>query len=243
MIIEKSTIYGYMSYFENDMVFADTLKVGKIYEQDFVMAYLQDVIKSSKTILDIGAHAGSHTVLYKYLNPDCEIYAFEPQSKMFDILKHNVEKNNFSKVNLFNNGVANIETKSSMSSIVLDGDNAGSNIQYGTNKRFNLGGLQVGNGGEEISTITIDSLGLKECDYMKIDVEGFEPLVLMGAENTINKFKPTILFESNHKNISWDIAKKFNVTYPVKTSFAILKELGYSNVKLIDGQYNYLATY
>ena len=103
--------------------------------------------------------------------------------------------------------------------------------------------MQIGDGGEEIETITIDSLNLESCDYMKIDVEGFEPLVLIGAEQTIKKFKPTILFESNHKVISKEMAEKFGLSYPVETSFDILKSYGYKNIKLIDGLWNYLATY
>lgn len=242
-LIEKNTKYGYMSYFKNDMAFADTLSIGQIYEQDFVMEFLQDIVKSSKTILDIGSHAGSHTVLYKHINPDCKIYCFEPQSEMFNLLKHNIRKNGFEDVTAYNKGVANIATKSSMSSSVLDGDNVGKHIEYGTNKRFNLGGLQIGNGGEEIETTTVDSLELKECDYIKIDVEGFEPLVLMGAEKTIKKFKPTILFESNHKVISKEMAEKFGLSYPVPSSFDILKSYGYNDIVLIDNLWNYLAKY
>lgn len=242
-IIEKNTKYGYMSYFKNDMAFADTINSGNIYEEEFVMEFLQDIVRSSKTILDIGSHAGSHTVLYKYINPDCEIYCFEPQSEMFNLLNHNISKNSFKNIKTFNNGVANISIKTSMSSSVLDGDNVGKDIEYGTNKRFNLGGLQIGNGGEEIETITIDSLNLKSCDYMKIDVEGFEPLVLIGAEQTIKKFNPVILFESNHKTISKEMAEKFGLSYPVETSFNILKSYGYSDIKLIDGLWNYLAVY
>jgi FkbM family methyltransferase len=242
-LIEKNTQYGYMSYFKNDMAFADSLNAGKIYEQDFVIEFLQDIVKSSKTILDIGSHAGSHTVLYKHINPDCTIFCFEPQSEMYNLLHHNILKNNFTNVIALNNGVANVSIKSNMSKSVLDGDNIGKNVEYGTGKRFNLGGLQIGNGGEEIETITIDSLNLTECDYIKIDVEGFEPLVLMGAEETIKKFKPIILFESNHKVISKDMAEKFGLSYPVQSSFDILKSYGYKEIKLIDNLWNYLAIY
>lgn len=242
-LIEKNTKYGYISYFKNDMAFADALKQEKIYEEDFVIKFLYEVIKSSKTILDIGSHAGSHTVLYKHINPDCEIYCFEPQSEMFNLLEHNIMKNSFKNVKTFNKGVANMAIKSSMSKSVSDGDNIGKSIEYGTNSRFNLGGLQIGNGGEEIETVTIDSLNLKSCDYIKIDVEGFEPLVLMGAKETIKKFKPTILFESNHKVISKEMAEKFGLSYPVESSFDILKLHGYKEIKLIDNEHNYLATF
>lgn len=47
----------------------------------------------------------------------------------------------------------------------------------------------------EIPIITVDSLELKACDLICLDVEGFEPIALRGAEQTIRKFRPAILFE------------------------------------------------
>jgi hypothetical protein len=39
------------------------------------------------------------------------------------------------------------------------------------------------------------------------------------------------------------MAEKFGMSYPVDSSFDILKSYGYNNVKLIDGLWNYLASY
>lgn len=243
MIIEKQTKYGYMSYFKNDMAFADSLSQGKIYEQDLVLDVLKEHIVDSKVILDIGAHAGSHTILYKYLNPDCKIYCFEPQKKMFDLLTNNIKKNNLSDVEVFNVGIANIKTDAELGKKIQDGDNTNLDIEYGTEKKFNLGGVQIGSGGEKIKTITIDSLHLEKCDFIKIDIEGFETLAFIGGRKTIKKYKPVILFENNYKNVSRDYAKKFNVPYPTPTPFEILEEYGYKNIELIDGLWNYLAIY
>lgn len=51
----------------------------------------------------------------------------------------------------------------------------------------------AGNGA--ISVITIDGLDLPACDLLCLDIEGYEPLALRGAEQTIRKFKPVIMFE------------------------------------------------
>ncbi len=46
-----------------------------------------------------------------------------------------------------------------------------------------------------ISLISIDSLNLPRADFLKIDVEGMEEDVLMGATNTIQKYKPIMMIE------------------------------------------------
>jgi FkbM family methyltransferase len=48
---------------------------------------------------------------------------------------------------------------------------------------------------EHLQVLTIDSMNLQGCDYVKIDVEGAENLVLMGARETLREYKPTICFE------------------------------------------------
>jgi FkbM family methyltransferase len=41
----------------------------------------------------------------------------------------------------------------------------------------------------------VDELGIKDVDWVKIDVEGAEPHVLRGFKNSIVKFKPKIIIE------------------------------------------------
>ena len=42
---------------------------------------------------------------------------------------------------------------------------------------------------------TLDSFNLQYVDFIKIDAEGYEPLVAKGAMNTIERCKPIILYE------------------------------------------------
>lgn len=58
----------------------------------------------------------------------------------------------------------------------------------------NAGAHHLGGDGV-VPIITIDSLGLDACDLIVLDVEGFEPLALRGAEQTIAKFSPVVMFE------------------------------------------------
>lgn len=228
-----------MCYYKNDQVFADSLRNGKIYEQGLVLNKLSDYIRHSKVIFDIGAHAGSHTVLYKYINPDAEIYCFEPQKRMFEILKHNVEQNSFNKVYLANKAVGHANMRFTMNASSVDGENANRQIVYGDDNRYNIGGLQVGKGGEEIEIVTLDSLGIEKIDFMKIDVEGFEPLVIKGGLQTIQQCRPIISFEHNHKVISKSILKEIGAE-GINSAESYLYDMKYKITKL-DDQGNYLA--
>ena len=49
----------------------------------------------------------------------------------------------------------------------------------------------------QLKVNTIDNLHLSKLDFIKIDVEGDELNVLIGANTTINKFKPTMYIEIN----------------------------------------------
>jgi FkbM family methyltransferase len=242
-IAENMTQFGYMSYFSNDLAFINELKKEKIYEQDYVIKFLFDIIKKSNTIVDAGAHAGSHTIMYKSINPKVTIHCFEPQIIMYQLLKHNILKNELQNVYPYNYALANKITTTTLSGKISDGFAKNRDIHYGGKIYSNLGGIKIGAGGEEINTMTIDSLNLESCDFIKIDVEGFEPMVLLGAIETINKFKPTILFENNTQRVSNDILKEFDMDEEQYDTIKILKDVGYSSINLIDNNCNYLAVY
>jgi FkbM family methyltransferase len=225
------TEYGKITCFENDIYFVEQLSKGKVFDQDMVEKDLQQYIQKADTILDIGAHVGCHTVMYANLNSNANIYSFEPQSKLFSLLEQNVIQNNIRNVTLLNNAVGNEIKTVHMESFITDGPNANQSFQYDGNTLYNLGGLSLGEQGEPVSMITIDSLNLMGCDYMKIDVEGAERMVLIGARNTIRKYKPVICYEYNYKHVPSTINMN---------SHDIIKSLGNYNIIELDN-YNFLA--
>ncbi|MBB6306231.1 FkbM family methyltransferase [Xanthobacter tagetidis] len=58
----------------------------------------------------------------------------------------------------------------------------------------NAGAHYVREGGDT-PVITIDAMELHACDLICLDVEGYEPFALQGAEDTIRRFRPVIMFE------------------------------------------------
>ena len=202
---------------------------GRVYEYH-IINQLRDIIKKSKYIVDVGANIGCHTISYGLFNPNSVIWAFEPQTKLFEILKRNVDRNKLTNnVKLFKCGVGHIQTQLELSPIeAADKDaNGGGCIK---------GGLGIGIGGEKMDIITIDSLNLPGLDYMKIDVEGAEGLVLWGARETIKKYKPVIFFEHNSQTVNPEHVNLKHIPSP----FEELVKIGYKTFKYIDWD-NYIT--
>jgi hypothetical protein len=55
-------------------------------------------------------------------------------------------------------------------------------------------GIWLG-GAQTVEVVTIDGLGLRQVDFLKIDVEGWEHEVVQGAEQTIRSHRPVVVIE------------------------------------------------
>jgi len=226
---------GTMYCLKNDEAFVKSLERGRVFEEDIVLKSVLPHITSSpgkKVVLDVGGHIGSHTLLYAKHIPDCTVYTFEPQSVLFDILDKNIKVNKLSNVRLYNNAVGHECRRCTMSKMLYDGYDC--DIVYNTHKNLNYGGLQLGSNGEATTMITVDSLELQQCDYIKIDVEGAEALVLLGASETIQKFKPIIFFEYTDKRVNEEMKTSMDITRDIPDPVDFLVRQGYTITNIDD---------
>lgn len=221
------TEIGKITCYNNDHYFYNSFLMKNPYEKRMIDDFLKSFIINSKDILDVGSHIGYHSVYYSKINPSAKIFAFEPQKKIFDLLLENLELNSVKNVTAINNAVSNKKGTFSLSEGISDGLTPNTKIEYGTDMPFNLGGVSLGKNGEEVRTTTIDSLNLENLDFIKIDVEGAESLVLLGGLETIKKHKPVICFESNYKTITQEMCEMFQVQ-DIKTPKEILEKMGYT---------------
>jgi FkbM family methyltransferase len=157
----------------------------------------RDFIKPDWTVLDIGANHGSHTVFFGKTAK--VVHAFEPQRILHQILCANVALNALTNVHTYQ---------------VAVGREAGSTnvplVDYTQNNNF--GAIPMGDTGEPVSLVTIDSLNL-DCQFMKIDVEGMECAVIDGASATIRRCQPVIYTENDHNNSGPLIEKLLSLNY------------------------------
>jgi len=202
---------------------------GRVYEHHIINGMLKEYVEKSKYIVDVGANIGCHTISYAGMNPEARIWSFEPQKKLFDLLNTNVNLNGYTdRIHLHNCGLGHKECTLEMQGLDTVEDRA--------HMGWNKGGLGIGRGGEKLDVKTLDSLDLPGLDYMKIDVEGAEGLVIQGGQETIKKFKPVICFEHNHTTLD---PRDVELEH-VPTPFAELVKLGYKTFQYLDWE-NYVA--
>lgn len=131
-------------------------------------------IKSFKNAIDIGCRDGEYT---RYLQ-SCfkHVYGFDPRRR--DAFNYNVD---LRRATHFNCAL---------------GDVAGTITMYGgTHDPRNAAGTTV-------PCLTLDSFGLEDISYVKVDVEGFEEKVLKGGQKTIFRDRPVIVIEQNEATLA-----------------------------------------
>ena len=213
----------------DDCYIRNHMMSGRVYEHHIINGMLKEYVEKSKYIVDVGANIGCHTISYAGMNPEARIWSFEPQKKLFDLLNTNVNLNGYTdRIHLHNCGLGHKECTLEMQGLDTVEDKA--------HMGWNKGGVGIGKGGEKLDVKTLDSLDLPGLDYMKIDVEGAEGLVIQGGQETIKKFKPVICFEHNHTTLD---PRDVELEH-VPTPFAELVKLGYKTFKYLDWE-NYVA--
>lgn len=160
-------------------IIKNRLRRGLPWEPE-ISAIMQQVVKPGTTAIDVGSHIGTHTVTLSNLVGDRgRVIAFEPQMKLYSELVMNLELNKKKNVTAYRAAVGNVYQNIEMNMPVPD----------------NEGGTAIGSGGDSAIMITLDSLGLDNVSFMKIDAVNLEEQVLLGAKETIRKNKPVIILE------------------------------------------------
>ena len=182
--------YGKIMYNQLDQYVGKSLRLYGEYSQGEASLFDQ-LVKPGHIVVEAGANIGSHTIHLAQLAGDMgQVWAFEPQRLVFQLLAGNIALNSLTNVHCLQNCLGDVDGQT-INVPVLD-----------VNAVNNWGGLELGNytEGEPVEVITIDSLDLPGCNFFKIDVEGMELQVLRGAEGTIRKYRPVLYTEADRED-------------------------------------------
>jgi FkbM family methyltransferase len=192
----KQTRHGLMSYNINDIFVGRSLDCYGEYSRGEVELFAQ-LAPPGGLVLDVGANIGALTLsLARFVGAQGAVVAFEPQRAVYQLLSANLALNEVNNVRAIH---------------AAAGQKAGRTFVpiADHSKPGNFGGIELTDrGGEPVEIMTIDSLQLPACHFIKIDVEGQERSVIAGAAATIARFRPVLYVENDRRPQSPDLIRQ-----------------------------------
>lgn len=189
-------------------------------------AWFSNRIAHGDTVLDIGANVGWFTLLAaKFGGRHAEIHAFEPRPDTARMLKRTISDNGLrDQVHVWEYALSNQWAELELCWSNNDG-NPGNSFLATTPDHGGLAGKT------KVFTAILDEF-LPEIapDIVKIDVEGAEPLVFMGAVNAIKRKRPPVLSELFPRQL------EMVAGVSAKDYIGMMASLGYRCYLLDDGK-------
>jgi FkbM family methyltransferase len=242
----KKTIRRFFQYFGYDIIKVPRssflkkdkiVKVGKFYltipkNNPLQYTYIEQKDFSSEVLrlaehvhekypdlifLDVGANIGDTAAMVKSAK-DIPIISIEGDEFSFSYLQKNVQQ--FNKIQTFNYYLGDKEEsmnvdlqKKGWNTTIIPDNKSETKIEIITLDTF----LST-----HFTTVEINKIKL-----FKIDTEGFDTIIIRGAQNFIKQTKPVIYFEYNRDNMS-------AIKEDGLTSIFALKEIGYDKIIFYD---------
>ena len=157
--------------------------------------HAKQFLKEDAIVIDAGANIGAFSVFAAHIAPKGRIYAFEPARKTFELLREDTA--NYPQVTCVPLGLGDTPTEKK---IFVDEDRLGDSVFEDSPFLHNGQTIVVGmekSGVPEMAKITtldgfVSGNNLPRIDFIKIDTEGYEAMILRGAKETIKRWKPII---------------------------------------------------
>lgn len=151
----------------------------------------RSIVKEGMTVVDIGANVGYYTLIAAELVGESgKVFAFEPESGNYELLKRNVALNGYLNVETVDRAVSN---RTGTVKLYIDKRNYG-------NRSLAKKNIVVEGGAVDAHTVSLDEfcethLEGRQIDVLKIDAQGAEGLILEGAQNTLKNQVPKLFME------------------------------------------------
>lgn len=167
-------------------------------------------------IIDCGGNIGIATLFFKTLYPESTITAFEPNSAAYETFAKNIEVNDLKNVTLHNCAIYNSEGTMNFHYDSEDpGALSSSLLENNEPKGFS--------GVEAVRTVSLSGLINQPVDFLKLDVEGVEDIVIEDLLNNGKlKLVKRICIEYHHH-----LTPVKPSQYTLSTMLKILEENGF----------------
>jgi FkbM family methyltransferase len=204
MNVIKACKHGLTLYNSNDMYVGKSLDQYGEYAEGEIDLF-KELVQKGDTVYDIGANIGSHTLAFaRMVGEKGFVAAFEPQRQVYYVLCANVAMNNFSHVHCMPMALSNIAGSVKVPELEFK--------QIGNFGALGLEGVPPSDNYSIAQVMRLDDLSPASCDLVKVDVEGMEARVLLGATKTLDQFKPFLYVEDDRQQNSKDLVRLLQST-------------------------------
>lgn len=179
------------------------------YKTRKILKKLSGKILKAPIIFDVGAHKGESIDLFLSIFKGSQIYSFEINNQNYNYIKSK-KKYKSNNIKLYNFGFSNIFGQASYFQTTESSSSTLSNINFQSkylNKKLSILGLHDPNNFFKKKKCTLEMIDnffkkkkIKKIDLLKIDTEGHEFNVLLGAKQTLSKIK-FIYFEHHYDDM------------------------------------------
>jgi FkbM family methyltransferase len=173
---------------ENEIVSSVINNSNSFFEIKF-LEFVRNNFQKQKTIIDIGANIGNHSLFFSEFLEYDEIICFEPFERNVELLKLNLIGKN---CRIMDYALSDSESEKILYNSQSNNFGGFSLHSYDGSKGENKSFIVK----DKVVTKTLDSLNLTNVTMIKIDVEGHENSVLNGGIETIKKNSPIIFIEN-----------------------------------------------
>jgi FkbM family methyltransferase len=181
------------------------------FEDD--IKFLRDLLRPGQVVIDIGANYGVYALtMANAVGVDGRVFAFEPVAKTAGYLRQSLDANNFKQAEVLQLAIS-----------VAPGTG-----RISTQPQAELNALVDGSKLESSEEVRLDSLdnffsGRTDVDFLKIDAEGHEQMILDGGRDFFASNSPLVLYEiKENYGIHLELVESFN-------------GLGYDSYRLLPG--------
>ena len=165
---------------------------------------LRRFIPEDAVVLDVGGHAGQFAKLFARMAPKGHVYTVEPGSYALSIMRPAIRFNRLRNITILPVGLSDSPGTVTLHVPIKKSGSIGyglSHIADITEQRDHRPSIS-----DTISLTTIDRIAVSEdlrrLDFIKADIEGWEFRMIAGAEQTLLRFRPSLMVEVTSETLA-----------------------------------------
>lgn len=189
-----SRMFSFRGPSQDDLIFR-AIKDGRAFYEANLLLQLIGLVRPQGLAIDVGANFGNHTCFFAAFLAD-RVLSLEPVPELYSLLDENIRANGLTNVLALPVAAGAGSGRGEIFRPIGSATNAGSiQVRSVAEDRVETGDLVPIESVDVLLDRNATELDGLPVTLLKIDVEGSEVAVLLGAQRTIERYRPTILVE------------------------------------------------